>query len=99
MSTLDIHLFGRFSVRSNGQALAGLDARKVQELFCYLLLYRDRPHPRETLAGILWDECTVQSKTYLRKALWQLQATLDRRMAPGSGHLLLVEPDWIQLNS
>ena len=73
MSDLRVRLFSRFNVEVDGQSLEGLEARKVQELFSYLLIHRDRPHPRETLAGILWDaQSTAQSKKYLRQALWQL---------------------------
>ena len=41
MATFKIYLFGRFCVRHNEQILDGFEARKVQELFCYLLLHRD----------------------------------------------------------
>lgn len=100
MSTLCVHLFGQFCVRRDEQILSGLAAHRVQELFSYLLLYRDQPHPRETLAGLLWgDSSTIQSRTYLRKALWQLQTALDSRDNPTNSHVLLVEPDWVQLNS
>jgi DNA-binding SARP family transcriptional activator len=71
----------------------------VQELFCYLLLYRERSHPRETLASLLWgDTTTAQSKAYLRKALWQLQAALDSQAESISERLLVIEPDWVQIN-
>lgn len=100
MSTLCVRLLGKFRVQCDEQILEGFDVRKVQELFCYLLCYRDRPHPREALANLLWGECsTTQSKTYLRKALWQLQNALESYAARGDGRLVLVEPDWIQLNS
>ncbi len=77
MSALRICLFGKFCVRRNEQVLDGFDARKVQELFCYLLLHRDHSLPRETLASLLWpDTTTAQSKKNLRQALWQLQSAL-----------------------
>jgi len=56
MTVLRISLFGKFDVQWGEQAIAGLDSSKVQELLCYLLLYRDRLHPREALAGLLWDD-------------------------------------------
>jgi DNA-binding SARP family transcriptional activator len=77
-----------------------LDARKVQELFCYLLLHRDHSLPRETLAGILWsDSTTTQSKKNLRQALWQLQSALRPPNASVNCRMLLVEPDRIQLDA
>ena len=100
MSTLKICLFGKFYVRRNEQVLDGFDARKVQELFCYLLLHRDHSLSRETLASILWPETTTaQSKKNLRQALWQLQSALGSQNEPANDRILLVEPDWVQLNS
>jgi DNA-binding SARP family transcriptional activator len=97
MATLQIRLFGKFCAQCQDQPLEGLDVRKAQELFCYLLLNRDRPHSRETLASLLWNDCsTTQSRTYLRKALWQLQAALR---VGNSSCLLMVETEWVQLNS
>ena len=100
MSTLRICLFGKFCVRRDEQVLDGFDARKVQELFCYLLLHRDHSLPRETLASILWPETTTtQSKRNLRQALWQLQSALGSQNEHTIDRILLVEPDWVQLNS
>ena len=100
MSTLRVNLFGKFCVRRNEQVLDGFDARKVQELFCYLLLHRDHSLPRETLASLLWpDTTTIQSKKNLRQTLWQLQSALGSHKAPVDDRILFVGPDWVQLNS
>lgn len=98
MSDLRISLFGRFQVESEGNPLAnGLDARKVQELFSYILLYRDRSHSRETLADLMWgDNPSIQSRKYLRQAIWQLQAALKQE--EGKEGLLVVDSDWIAIN-
>jgi DNA-binding SARP family transcriptional activator len=99
MALLHISLFGKFHVRKGQQTLTGLDAPKVQELFCYLLLYRERPHPREALAALLWDDRhTDQPNRCLRKTLWQLRSTLDAQAESLSDRVLLVEPIWVQLN-
>jgi DNA-binding SARP family transcriptional activator len=99
MSILRVALFGKFRVQLGEQVVASLSVRKVQELFCYLLLYRDRPHPREALASLLWgDSSTAQSRKYLRQILWKLQASIDPPSEPINGRLLLLEPDWVQLN-
>jgi DNA-binding SARP family transcriptional activator len=99
MSTLSIQLFGKFCVRRNEQVLDGFDARKVQELFCYLLLHRDHSLPRETLASLLWpDTTTILSKKNLRQALWQLQSALGSQTGSADDRVLLVEPEWIHLN-
>ena len=100
MSQLSVRLFGRLAVRCDEQVVHGLNASKVQELLCYLLLHRDRPHPREALASLLWgDTSTAQSKKYLRQCLWQLQAALNFQQAPPDRRLLRVESEWVQLSS
>ncbi len=100
MSTLSIQLFGKFCVRRNEQILDGFDARKVQELFCYLLLHRDHSLPRETLASLLWPDTTTSlSKKNLRQALWQLQSALGSQNEALHERMLLVESEWVQLNA
>lgn len=100
MSMLHVRLFGKFCVQRHGQVLNGLDACKMQELFCYLLLHRDHPHPRESLASLLWGDCpTQQAKKYLRKALWQLQTTLNSEFESLNDRLLQVDASWVHLNS
>ncbi|TMC19946.1 MAG: hypothetical protein E6J34_14125 [Chloroflexi bacterium] len=94
----EIQLFGKFCVRYNGQILDGFDARKVQELFCYLLLHRDHAYSREMLASLLWpDSTTAQSKKNLRQVLWQLQSALRSTNKPIDNCMLLVDADQIQL--
>jgi DNA-binding SARP family transcriptional activator len=100
MPTLEVYLFGRFCVCRNGKVLEGVDARKVQELFCYLLLHRRDSLSREALASTLWpDTTTAQSKKYLRQALWQLQSTLGSQTEPIHNRLLRIQPERVQLNS
>jgi DNA-binding SARP family transcriptional activator len=100
MSTLYISLFGKFCVKRDGQVLEGFDARKVQELFCYLLLHRDHSLSREVLASVLWPETTTAlSRKSLRQALWQLQSAFGSQDAVLSARILVVDPEWIQLNA
>lgn len=99
MSILTVCLFGKFGVRRGEQVPVDLGARKVQELFAYLLLHRKRHHSREVLAGFLWgDSTTARSKKYLRNALWQLQSALDSRTGAENGSVLLVDAEWVRLN-
>ncbi len=99
MSVLRIFLLGKFDVRRGDHVLVQLDARRAQELFCYLLLYRDHPHHRETLANLLWPtRAAAQSMKNLRNALWELQNVLDSGIATGDGSILLVDRDWIGIN-
>ncbi len=99
MNCLSISLFGRFNAHHNSDILFGLDAAKLQELFSYLLIYRDRPHHREQLATLLWDaKSTTQSKKYLRQALWQLRQHLESCYGEQS-ILLQLDGDWVYINT
>ena len=100
MSNLRISLFGKFQVEFHGKPLSnGFDSRKVQELFSYLLAYRNRSHPRETLADLLWgDNSSVQARKYLRQALWQLQSALKSESEENSREVLIVDTEWVSIN-
>jgi DNA-binding SARP family transcriptional activator len=99
VSSLRVHLFGKFSIEKDSQVLEGFESGKSLELFCHLLLNRDQYHNRETLAGLLWDSnSTSQSKKYLRQALWQLQSILQDGSNPPDNPILLIEPEWIRVN-
>lgn len=91
-------LFGKFSAYRDAELVRGLDAGKEQELLSYLLVRRDRCHPREALATLLWgDTSTERSKKYLRQALWHVQSILEDGSPQGTP-LLLIGHDWVQLN-
>ena len=107
MPKLAVNLFGKLTIQRDGYVLNGLPAGKLQELLCYLLLHRDRDHPRESLASLLWGEhVTVASKKYLRQALWQLQSTFSYGVDNGERPIVAdhdsvclrsAEPLWIDV--
>lgn len=98
MSALRFQLFGKLLIQKDARALIGLEARKEQELLCYLLVHADRPHPREMLANLLWsDTSTEKSRKYLRQALWHLHSMLKPARAVDT-EVLSAEHDWVQLN-
>jgi len=100
MTLLNIRLFGSLSIQRNGQELGGLHAGKAQELLCYLLLHRDKPHPREALGTLLWGDCTsVQSKKYLRQTLWQLHQGLHGTKPLDHERMLLVDSECVRLDT
>lgn len=100
MSQLKVNLLGKFSASRDEEDLGSLDGGKVRELFSYLLLNRNRPHPREALASTLWSGSpTAQLKKYLRQALWLLQSGLAGEGGDDACRLLVVEPNWVRLNS
>ncbi len=97
MHSVAVRLFGKFEAERNGRVLRAFEAAKVRELFCYLLIHRNRPHPRESLAATFWrDVPTLQSKKYLRQVLWQLQAAFEcssTRSLP----FLTIDSQWVHL--
>ncbi len=98
---LCVSLFGKLNIQSSENEFQDLSSLKSKELFAYLLLNRDRLHAREKVASALWgDHCTTaKSRKLLRNALWQLQSALNCHAELQKEELLLVQPDWIQLNS
>jgi DNA-binding SARP family transcriptional activator len=96
MSSIKFFLFGKLSIEVGTNIIPKIEPRKAEELLIYLLLYRDQPQSRERLADVLWGEIAPeQSKAYLRKALWQLQARFEPYYEKG---MILVDGEWLQLN-
>ena len=94
-----ITLFGRFSVRRGDQVLLDHAPHRAQELLAYLVLHRGRPHPRETLAELLWKDAeSPHARKYLRNALWQLHSGLVALGRGRAARLLRAEADWIELD-
>jgi len=111
MARFRVHLFGKFHLERDDQVVRSLEGCKSHELLSYLLLYRQRLHPREGLATLLWGNCTTaQSKKHLRQALWQIQAALgsepdfNSEVAANSRpdepiNLLRIDAEWVRVNS
>lgn len=98
MGNLHISLFGQLRIEDESRQLVDIEARRAQELFCYLLLNRQRMHEREQLATLFWcDKSASQSKRYLRQTLWQVQSVLNQWSNP-TEHLLCVEYERIGIN-
>ena len=99
MSTIQIRMFGKFEMAIDGRSVHCFRCHKAQELFCFLILFYDRPHNREQLAELFYGEhCTADSKKYLRKILWQLQSELELILDPNCSHLIQVDQDWLRFN-
>ena len=76
MAKLTARLLGGFGLEHDG-APVDLGSARAQALVAYLLLERDRPLARASLAGHLWPDADEgHARTNLRKALHQLRRTV-----------------------
>jgi DNA-binding SARP family transcriptional activator len=99
MAGLRIFLFGKFRAERDGRSIETITCGKVQELFSYLITFRNHPQPRESLSELLWEnQPPCNSRKYLRQAIWKLQGALKTDQSPPGDATLLVEPGWIQIN-
>jgi DNA-binding SARP family transcriptional activator len=74
MTHLSIRVLGPFQVKLAGEPVTGFATEKVRALLAYLALSPDRPHRRETLAGLLWPEFPERwARTNLQNALANLR--------------------------
>lgn len=97
MGVLAIQMLGHLCLSYNSIDLTSLETRKAQELLCYLLLHRQRPHSREVLATVFWSNTpTAQSRANLRKTLWQLQSVLHGQL---DCDLVLADTEWVRINT
>ena len=97
MSGWKITLLGKFTVECNKTGLPGLEARQTQELFSYLLLFRHRPQPRESLLETLWgDQFAGKARKKLRQTLWLLQSKLAKQ-TNGAGPVLQIDNEWVEI--
>lgn len=96
---LRVNLFRRFQAFNDQLPLDCFDPIRVQELFSYLLLHRQRPHRREALIEILWGENSPkQAKKYLRQLIWQLRTGLQEQSCGDEIEILAADEEWISLN-
>lgn len=97
MSELQAFLFGKFMVVKDRHDVLALNARKVQQLLAYLLVYRKHPLPREQVAELLWDNYpSDKTRKYLRQVLWKLRTALAQ--SQNEEPYLIVETSWLQFN-
>jgi predicted ATPase/DNA-binding SARP family transcriptional activator len=97
MARLSLSLLGPLLVTLEGQPVSGFESNKVRALLIYLAAEADRPHQRDTLAGLLWPELTNEAaRSNLRQALANLrQAISDRTAEPP---FLLITRATLQFN-
>ncbi len=89
MAGLSILLLGPFQVTLDGHLVTGFESAKVKALLAYLVMESERPHPRETIAGLLWPDYPDRSAlNNLRSALANLRQNIgDRQARPPYLHI------------
>ena len=99
MADWNVRLFGKPSLQCYGKPWSGSDATVAMEIFLFLLSHRRIVHNRETLASLLWGECsTYQSRKHLRQTLWRLRSCDSLPLKMKRTFLLSIDKDHIQLN-
>ncbi len=56
MALLKICLLGSFQAWLGGNPVTSFESNKVRALLAYLAVEKDRPHSRDTIAGLLWPD-------------------------------------------
>ncbi|MDY0020755.1 MAG: BTAD domain-containing putative transcriptional regulator, partial [Anaerolineae bacterium] len=78
MSHLSIQLLGAFQAQLDGKPVTELKTDKTRALLSYLAVEAGTPYRRESLAALLWPDCSEEaSSRSLRQALSQLNHALE----------------------
>ncbi|HVO84753.1 MAG TPA: BTAD domain-containing putative transcriptional regulator [Syntrophobacteria bacterium] len=89
MGTLRLRLFGNLRISHDGQPPIEHVTRAVQSLLAYLLIHRQRLHPREVLASVFWGEQSDErARGCLSTALWRLRGVLETNGVPKGTYLI-----------
>jgi len=94
MARLGLRLLGGFLLRADARARP-LAMRKAQATLAYLALRAGRPHTRDALTGLLWDETREKQA---RQNLRQTMVRLRRGLAGTHRPALVVQGDTVALN-
>ena len=98
MAHLRISLLGSIQVTLDGQPITGFKSNKVRALLAYLVVEADKPHRRESLAGLLWPDWSEREALgNLRYTLSDLRRAIDDRAVEPP--FLIISRDSIQFNT
>lgn len=103
MALLKVSLLGSFQAWLGGNPVTNFESNKVRALLSYLAVEQDRPHTRDTIAGLLWPDFPERAALgNLRWALSSLRASLEARPYIGESALhphLLICRESLQFNN
>ena len=99
MADWQVRLFGKPSVQFNGKPWSWPESSRAQQIFLFLLSRRLTAHSRESLACMLWGECTEDnSRKHLRQTLWRLRSCASQTAGKKRDLLVSVDKDHVQVN-
>src|SRR2546427_11736311 len=94
-----IELLGGMKAVSGDLVVSHFETRKAASLLAFLAYHRDRSHPRELLAEMLWpDEDTDATRDRLRQALAAIRRVLEPTGAH-SGELVVADRTDVRLTA
>lgn len=97
MARLSISLLGTFAVLLDGEPVTTFESDKARALLAFLAVEADRPHRRETLAGLLWPEQDEhRARHSLSQTLFNVRQAIGDPAA--SPPFLLITPQTLQFN-
>ncbi len=88
------YLFGVMSLQIEGQPIPLPNSAVARRLLAYLLLHKDRPHPRSVLAGIFWGESTeTRARKSLSQALWHIRQSAPDLVAASTEEIVVADAE------
>ena len=87
---IELKLFGSPQITYQGQPLTGFVSAKVRALLIYLAVTA-RPHSRDHLAHLLWEDMPGSMKANLRKALSNLRQLLGDLLVKEGKELIALD--------
>ena len=92
MADLSVFLFGGLRIDIAGKPLSHKLGPQSREILAFMLLNRDRLHPRDRLMTMFWEDRTDrEAKRCLSTALWRLQRKLDLASRDGDCGLFTMQ--------
>lgn len=88
---INIRMLGGFSVTADGKTLADSETKmtKPWQLFCYLVLHKDRVTSADTLLHEIWgDEDLTDPQNVLKNTIYALRRSLAGNVKPGETPIL-----------
>jgi DNA-binding SARP family transcriptional activator len=100
MARLTLTLIGPFDATFDGEPITGFQSNKVRALLAFLAVEMARPHPRETLCGLLWPDIPdARAHHSLNQALCNLRHVVgDCRSPPPPSPFLHITAHTIRFN-